>query len=200
MRNPARSIFTGWRLWRGSLRWSLPLLLGAGVLAASPDAPPPAPSPLAQESEKAEPEQNPEPTEVLPGGKNARREEMRVRMRQAVGQVAEEYGNPPFAEVFTNDPIRARVLRNRLRLLGNYEELAAEVRQLAAEREKRSQELKAEVALLEQRRQLAAEKAARQEAVLRQLQAEASALNARILAARQKRTEPPVPAKSEEGQ
>ena len=91
MRNPARSIFTGWRLWRGSLRWSLPLLLGAGVLAASPDAPPPAPSPLAQESEKAEPEQNPEPTEVLPGGKNARREEMRVRFSLAVGQVAYEF-------------------------------------------------------------------------------------------------------------
>ncbi len=108
----------------------------------------------------------------------AEREEMRARMRIAVEKVAAEYGNPVFAEVFTNDPLRARVLGGRLQLLHNYEELVAQLAALEKQRQAAAQavdeasrnrmaQIQNEIRQLERQREsvaLAVERAVQQQA------------------------------------
>lgn len=110
----------------------------------------------------------------------AEREEMRARMRLAVEKVAAEYGNPVFAEVFTNDPLRARVLGGRLQLLHNYEELVAQIGALEKQREaaalavdaasrNRMSQIQGEIRQLERQREsvaLAVERAVQQQAAV----------------------------------
>ena len=110
----------------------------------------------------------------------AEREEMRARMRIAVEKVAAEYGNPVFAEVFTNDTLRARVLGGRLQLLHNYEDLLAQIAGLEKQREAAAQavdeasrnrmaQIQAEIRQLERQREavaLAVERAVQQQAAV----------------------------------
>lgn len=121
-------------------------------------------------------------------------EEMRVRMRLAVERVAAEYGNPVFAELFTNDPLRARVLRNRLQLLKDYEALTARVVEMEQQRQavadsveaairQRSALIQTGIADLERQKTMLAAAVDAQRAELKMLQERASALNERILKA-----------------
>ena len=113
------------------------------------------------------------------------REVMRARMRIAVEKVASEFGNPVFAEVFTNDPLRARVLGGRLKLLQNYEELVAQIAALEQQRNEvaesvdeasrqRMAQIQAEIRQMEQQRKAVAD------AVSRAVQGQASAIAAEM--------------------
>lgn len=62
-----------------------------------------------------------------PSAAAARNAEMVMRMRMAVEQIAAEYGNPLFAQIFTNDSVQAQVLRKRVQLLQRAEEIRAEI-------------------------------------------------------------------------
>jgi hypothetical protein len=70
-----------------------------------------------------------------------RHEEMITRMKMAVEDVAAQYGNPSFAQVFTNDPVRAKVLRRRLEILKQVDRLNAEIADLETRRTQSRQEL-----------------------------------------------------------
>jgi hypothetical protein len=69
-----------------------------------------------------------QPTAVLP----VNQEEMRRRISSAVEEILALYGNPPFAEVVTNDAIKAAALRAHLSLVGQTESLRVEVASLTA--------------------------------------------------------------------
>ena len=71
----------------------------------------------------------------------ARRAEMITRMRLAVEQIAAEYGNPTFAQVFTNDNVQAQILRKRVQLLHRAEAINAEITAL----EKQKLQIRGEV-------------------------------------------------------
>lgn len=62
------------------------------------------------------------------------REEMYKRMRVAVERVAAEYGNPRFAQFFSNDTLRTKVLKQRMQLLQNYDQLQLEITKLRKKR------------------------------------------------------------------
>jgi hypothetical protein len=96
----------------------------------------------------------------------ALRAEMVARMRMAVEQIAAEYGNPTFAQVFTNDAVQARMFRKRVQLLHRAEAINAEI----AELEKQKVVAKGELDTV--RRELAA------------LQEQADALTNRLTKAR----------------
>jgi hypothetical protein len=67
--------------------------------------------------------------------------EMLDRMQAAVQEVAELYGNPPFLEVFTNDPERAQVLKGRLKGLAGSREMEARITALTKQREQLESEI-----------------------------------------------------------
>jgi hypothetical protein len=60
----------------------------------------------------------------------ALRSEMVARMRLAVERIAAEYGNPTFAQVFTNDAVQAQAFRKRVQLLHRAEAINAEIAEL----------------------------------------------------------------------
>jgi predicted nucleic acid-binding Zn-ribbon protein len=55
---------------------------------------------------------------------------MVARMRLAVERIAAEYGNPTFAQVFTNDAVQAQAFRKRVQLLHRAEAINAEIAEL----------------------------------------------------------------------
>jgi hypothetical protein len=63
------------------------------------------------------------------------KEEMINRMRVSVEKIAAEYGNPTFTRIFTNDNIRARMLRQRMHLLNNLDALNTEIGILTRQKE-----------------------------------------------------------------
>ncbi|OAM89945.1 hypothetical protein OH491_16990 [Termitidicoccus mucosus] len=73
--------------------------------------------------------------------RSAQHEEMITRMKMAVEDVAAQYGNPSFAQVFTNDPVRAKVLRRRMEVLKQVDRLNAEIATLETHRTQSQQEL-----------------------------------------------------------
>jgi hypothetical protein len=75
--------------------------------------------------------------------RSAQHEEMITRMKMAVEDVAAQYGNPSFAQVFTNDPVRAKVLRRRMDVLKQVDRLNAEIATLETRRTQSMQELQA---------------------------------------------------------
>jgi hypothetical protein len=75
--------------------------------------------------------------------RSAQHEEMITRMKMAVEDVAAQYGNPSFAQVFTNDPVRAKVLRRRMEVLRQVDRLNAEIAALETRRTQSRQELQA---------------------------------------------------------
>jgi hypothetical protein len=74
-----------------------------------------------------------------------RYEEMLNRMKAAVEEIAQLYGNPIFLQVFTNDAGRASELKQRLRTARTGEE----IRQELADLEKRRADLLNDIALRE---------------------------------------------------
>lgn len=80
-----------------------------------------------------------------PGGTRAaaERAEMIARMRIVVEQIAAEYGNPTFAQVFTNDAVQAQVLRKRVQMLHRMEAIKAEITALQKQKEDVTAELDA---------------------------------------------------------
>jgi septal ring factor EnvC (AmiA/AmiB activator) len=66
---------------------------------------------------------------------------MILRMTMAVEEVAAQYGSPSFAQVFTNDPVRAKVLRRRMEILKQVDRLNAEIALLETRRTQSNQEL-----------------------------------------------------------
>ncbi|MDF9833691.1 hypothetical protein M2103_001923 [Ereboglobus sp. PH5-5] len=78
-----------------------------------------------------------------PGGTEASqlRDEMIMRMKRAVEQIASEYGNPTFAQVFTNDAVQAQVLRKRVQMLHRMETIRTEIAAL----QKQKEQVRAEV-------------------------------------------------------
>ncbi len=86
--------------------------LQPSLMAAAAPAPEPRPA-------AAKPAQNPE---------------MIARMRIAVEQIAAEYGNPTFAQVFTNDPLQAQLMRKRLQLVQRVDLLKSEIDSLEQQR------------------------------------------------------------------
>ncbi|AWI08475.1 hypothetical protein [Ereboglobus luteus] len=78
-----------------------------------------------------------------PGGTEASqlRDEMIMRMKRAVEQIASEYGNPTFAQVFTNDAVQAQVLRKRVQMLHRMEAIRTEIAAL----QKQKEQVRAEV-------------------------------------------------------
>jgi hypothetical protein len=73
--------------------------------------------------------------------RSAQYEEMITRMKMAVEDVAAQYGNPSFAQVFTNDSVRAKVLRRRMEILKQVDRLNAEIAVLETRRTQSLQEL-----------------------------------------------------------
>lgn len=61
---------------------------------------------------------------------DARRSEMVSRMESAVQKVAGEYGNPVFAQFFTNDKSKVEEMRNRLKTSKTLDELEKSVSDL----------------------------------------------------------------------
>jgi len=59
--------------------------------------------------------------------KDERHERMILEMRHAVQSIAAQYGNPSFAHVFTNDTLRAQLLRKRVHLLQRIDDVHAEI-------------------------------------------------------------------------
>jgi chromosome segregation ATPase len=144
--------------------------------------------------------------------------EMVGRMRIAVEQIAAEYGNPPFTQVFTNDAIRARMLRERVALLSNLEALISRVGELEQEKahaEKQVESVRGEMANLQRQKTEALRESAQARQILATfdqrkaeaeqqlensrraiaaLQEEARQLNTRLQAARiALETRPPTP-------
>jgi hypothetical protein len=78
-----------------------------------------------------------------PPARSTQHEEMILRMRIAVEEVASQYGNPSFAQVFTNDPVRAKVLRRRMETLKQVDRLNAEIAVLETRRTQSRHELQA---------------------------------------------------------
>jgi hypothetical protein len=74
---------------------------------------------------------NAQPSAVLPPNQD----EIRRRVAAAVEEVLALYGNPPFAEVITNDQPKAAALRAQLAMIGQVEALRAEVASLTARKE-----------------------------------------------------------------
>lgn len=72
-----------------------------------------------------------QPAAVLP----ANPDEMRQRVAAAVEEVLSLYGNPQFAEVITNDPVKAATLRAQLALVSQADTLRAEVVSLQTKKE-----------------------------------------------------------------
>lgn len=72
-----------------------------------------------------------QPAAVLPQNPD----EMRRRIAAAVEDILSLYGNPPFAEVITNDQVRAAALRSQLALVGQAESLRTEIANLTATRD-----------------------------------------------------------------
>lgn len=91
-----------------------------------------------------------------------RYEEMLDRMQAAVEEVAQLYGNPTFLQVFTNDPIRATKLRQRLRDSQASDDVGLETAAL----QKKRDDLAGSVALLERESSRLAARLARQRAAL----------------------------------
>ncbi len=73
--------------------------------------------------------------------------DMIYKMRESVQRIASEYGNPAFAQVFTNDKDRAEEIRNKLKVLESHEALA----QINEALSKRESELRMEIERLEAR-------------------------------------------------
>lgn len=67
--------------------------------------------------------------------------EMVARMRIAVEKIASEYGNPSFAQIFTNDPEKAAKLRERYTDLDKRDALKQEVASLTEQRDAARKEL-----------------------------------------------------------
>ena len=91
-----------------------------------------------------------------------RTEEMLSKMRSAVEEIAELYGNPSFVQIFTNNREMADELRQRLRATEAIGTMKAEVVALAA----RKESLANEVALKEQEAKRLSERLTRQRAAL----------------------------------
>lgn len=70
------------------------------------------------------------------------RQEMIDRMRYAVEQIAAEYGSPAFTQIFTNDVVRAQVIRRRMGLLMDLEALNAEIVSMTRQRETLQEQVK----------------------------------------------------------
>jgi chromosome segregation ATPase len=86
------------------------------------------------------------------------REEMYTRMRVAVERIAAEYGNPRFAQFFSNDTLRTKVLKQRMQLLQNYDLLQAEISKLQKKKNEVEKNLK--MTIQEQKLRIDAELAA----------------------------------------
>jgi len=87
---------------------------------------------------------------------------MLEKMRAAVEEIAQLYGNPLFLQVFTNDADRATDLKQRLRVARS----GAEIRQELTDLEKRRSELLDDIALKEKEAARLAGRLARQRAAL----------------------------------
>jgi len=72
-----------------------------------------------------------QPAAVLPPNP----EEMRRRIAAAVEEILSLYGNPPFAEVITNDQVRAAALRAQLAKVAKAESLTSEIAKLTEQRD-----------------------------------------------------------------
>jgi len=127
------------RIW---MFWALLTVLSAGQLARGAPAD-------AGQSAVADPAQK-------------RYDEMLSRMRAAVEEVAQLYGNPTFLEVFTNDPEKAADLKRRLRTDRTGEQVRAE----AADLLKKRDDLIGDIALRRKESARLAERLARQRAAL----------------------------------
>jgi hypothetical protein len=84
-------------------------------------------------------------TEEAEASKRAdqRYDEMLERMKAAVQEIAQLYGNPVFLQVFTNDPVRAAELKERLSAIRSKQDAEKAEAQLLKGRE----ELMADIAL-----------------------------------------------------
>lgn len=69
--------------------------------------------------------------------------EMIARMRAAVEQIAAEYGNPTFVQLFTNDSVQAQVWRKRLHLIQSADLIAAELASLERKKKVANEEVEA---------------------------------------------------------
>lgn len=98
--------------------------------------------------------------------RSEQQDQMIYEMRTAVQQVANNYGNPYFAQVFTNDPMQAQLMRKRIQTLQNIDVIKNEIAALESQKAQTKQE--AENA----RRELSA------------LQEQINAMNARLMKAR----------------
>lgn len=97
---------------------------------------------------------------VAPGSQ----EEMLLKMRVAVERIAEDYGNPKFAQIFTNDPARATSLRERVAAIASLDRLKRDI----ATMEKKQRELTEAIRAQEDRLSAMQRDAAAKESVLRQ--------------------------------
>lgn len=129
--------------------WALQLLLSAAQVARG--------EPAGVAAVPAEPGQPP-----AADAAQTRYNEMLSRMRAAVEEVAQLYGNPTFLEVFTNDPERAADLRRRLRTDRTAEQVRAEAGELLKKRD----DLLGDIALKKRESSRMAERLARQRAAL----------------------------------
>jgi hypothetical protein len=91
-----------------------------------------------------------------------RYEEMLDRMRAAVEEVAELYGNPIFLQVFTNDTGRATELKERIRATQTTEDVGRELTGL----EKKRDDLLNDIALKQREAARLTTKLSRQRAAL----------------------------------
>lgn len=133
--------------------------LSLGVAAAPPSDQPTLPI---QGSTPA----NHEPTAVeLAALADKRYQEMLSKMRDAVEEIAQLYGNPVFLQVFTNDEGRAAELKLRLHAEHTVEEVRREVSDL----EKRREDLLGDIALKNKEASRLSERLARQRAALEAL-------------------------------
>jgi hypothetical protein len=106
-----------------------------------------------------------EPGRVKPNPSDSserRYDEMLSKMRAAVQEIAELYGNPLFIQVFTNDREKAMMLKQRLYSSKRGEEMRAELSRL----EKKRDELISDIALKSNEASKLTDRLARQRSAL----------------------------------
>jgi hypothetical protein len=91
-----------------------------------------------------------------------RYDEMLGKMRDAVQEIAQLYGNPTFLQIFTNDMGKASELKEMLKAARGSEEIKREIQDL----EKKRDELMNDIALKERETAKLSERLVRQRAAL----------------------------------
>lgn len=83
---------------------------------------------------------------------DAKRAEIKRKVIAAVEEVLMRYGNPPFAEIITNDPAKAAQIKERLETVRDGERLRAEIEAMIAKKEALAVEIALKETEIEQAR------------------------------------------------